>query len=182
MKLLSHSSNIQFINNPSEKLQIRAITAEEPSWAVTYIKNPCKKVINYIKKYDKINTNEDTQLKAVINNGLNLKYISHYEYCNQGDEFKINEKVELVALKQHIKAIKYCNIFTMGQKTIDYINSSEYLQIKAVKECEYFIHNIDKPSKKVQIAAVKSAEEPESIVLMFINEKDLCKKLKRKYY
>lgn len=180
--LLSWNSNIQFIQNPSTKLQMIAISSGEPDCNIIYIKNPSKKVLKYIKKYDSINENSDTQLKAVLDNGLNLRYIAHYEYNIQGDEFKINENVELSAIKQNIKAIKYCNNETMGKETLEYINSSEDLQVKAVKEDEYFISKIKKPSKKVQLSAVKNAYDSKFIVYEFINEKDLCKKLKKKYY
>jgi len=180
--LLSWSSNIQFIKNQSKELQIFAIKAGEPHDVINYIEKPCKKVLKYIKKYDSINTNEETQLKAVLKNGLNLVYVSHFEYWEQGEEFKINEDVELAAIKQNINAIKYCNIYNMGKGTLEYINSSEYLQIKAVKKEEYFIGQIDKPSKKVQIAAVKNAYAPDMIAFDFINAKDLCKELRKKYY
>lgn len=180
--LLSWSSNIQFIKNQSKELQIFAIKSGEPHDVINYIEKPCKKVLKYIKKYDSININEESQLKAVLKNGLNLMYVRHFELYQQGEEFKINEDVELAAIKQNINAIKYCNIYNMGKGTLEYINSSEYLQIKAVKKEEYFIGQIDKPSKKVQIAAVKNAYAPDMIVFDFINEEDLCKKLKKQYY
>ncbi len=135
-----------------------------------------------LERYDSINSKKGTQFKAVSDNGLNLKYVSHFEYWQQGDEFKINEEVETAAVKQNIKAIKYCNTGTMGKKILKYINSSEYLQLKAVKADEYFIMKIDKPSKKVQIAAVENAYDQEMFVYTFINEEDLCKELQKKYF
>ena len=64
------------------------IKSGEPDQVIAYIKKPCKKVLKYIKKYDSINSNEKSQLKAVLNNGLNLIYVSHFEYLEQDKNLK----------------------------------------------------------------------------------------------
>jgi len=180
--LVSWSSNIQFIKEPNEKLQMHALLSGKPHLVIRYINNPAKKVLKYLKKYEKINEDTETQLEAVLKDGLNLRYIAHFEYWQQGDEFTIDKKVELSAIKQNIKAVKYLNTNSMNQETIDYINTDEDMQIKVLKLDEYFISNIKKPSEKVQLTAVKSAYDPLMIVYDFIKREDLCKKLERNYF
>ena len=175
--LLRFSTNIQFLEYPNLDLQLYAIADGEPNNIIKYIENPHKKVRKYIDSYNKINENKESQLNAV-KNGLNLNYISQYEYNKQGKDFKIDEEVELTAIKQNINSIRYCNIHTMGKKTFNYIISNESLRIKAVKSDAYFIELIKKPSKKVQISAVKNAYDSKFIISNCIKSEDLCQEIK----
>ncbi len=177
MDLLSVSTNIQFLEYPSLDLQLYAIADGEPNDIVKYIETPHKKVRKYIDSYNEINENKQSQLNAV-KNGLNLNYISQYEYNKQGKDFKIDEEVELTAIKQNINSIRYCNIRTMGKKTFNYIISNESLRIKAVKADAYFIRLIKKPSSKVQLSAVKNAYDAKFIISDCIKSEDLCEELK----
>ena len=128
---------IQYIKNPSEKVQLAAV--EKNARAIQYIKNPTEKVqlvavrkdpyvIGYIK-----NPSEKVQLAAVKKDPLVI--ILHIK--------NPTEKVQLAAVKKDPYLIGYIK------------NPSEKVQLAAVKKNPFAIGSIKNPTEKVQLAAVK---------------------------
>ena len=166
-----YSMVVQFIKNPSEKVQLEAVTEDER--AIKYIDNPTEKVqlaaitqdidlIKYIK-----NPSEQVQLAAVTKNGREIKHIiekgitpsekvqlAAVTQDGYGNEFKYiidagiepSEKVQLAAVTQDGEAIRYID------------NPSEELQLLAVTQyggvIGYIIEKGITPSEQVQLAAV----------------------------
>ena len=135
IEVLKYPFAIQYINNPSEKVQLAAVN--QNGYAIKYINNPSEKVqlaainqngyaIEYIK-----DPSEKVQLAAINQNGYAIEYIKDP-----------SEKVQLAAVNQNGYAIKYIN------------NPSEKVQLAAVNKNAYAIKFIKDPSEKVQLAAV----------------------------
>ena len=156
--ILHSPDNIRYIKNPSEEIQLKAI--ELNPCDIMHIKNPCEQAQIEAVKYSSSNImyienpSEQIQLKVVKKDGKNIYYISNP-----------SEKVKLAAVKQDCMAIEYiknpseqvqlASVKQAGMM-IRYIkNPSEQVQIVAVKQNEFAIDYIKKPTEKVQLEAIK---------------------------
>jgi hypothetical protein len=149
---------IQYIKNPSEKVQLAAI--QKDGMVIQYIENPSEAVqlaavqqngyaIQYIE-----NPSEAVQLAAVQQNGYAIQYIENP-----------SEAVQLAAVKQYVWAIQYIKNPTEAVQlaavkqdiqTIEYIrNPKEAVQLAAVQLNSFAIRYIKNPSEAVQLAAVQ---------------------------
>ena len=131
LELLENCDVIDFIDNPSEAVQLEAV--KKSGYAIYSIKNPSEKVQLEAVKQNGIaiqhikNQSEAVQLEAVKENGLAINYIKNP-----------NKAIQLEAVKQNGFAIKYIN------------NPSEKLQLEAVKEDGNAIRYIKDPTDKVK--------------------------------
>jgi hypothetical protein len=137
LNMIKHDSNsIQFIDNPSEKLQLVAVS--QNGYSIQFIENPSETVklaavqqSGYAIKFIE-NPSEAIQLAAVRQNGYAIKLIKNP-----------SEAVQLAAARQNIGSIQYI------------ANPSEKVQLAAVSQNGYSIKHINNPSKAVQLAAVR---------------------------
>ena len=117
--------NIQYIKNPSEKIQLEAVRqfGDNIQYNIQYIENPTEKVqlkavkqdsfsIQYIK-----NPSEKVQLEAVKQNAFSVRHIE-----------SPSEAVQLEAVKQDSFSIKY--IKNPCKVVLDYVNN-DYKESKA---------------------------------------------------
>ena len=132
--------SIQFIENPSEQVQLAAV--QQSGYAISYIKNPSEEVQlaavqqNAYAIYYVQNPTEQVQLAAVNQDGDAIQHIENP-----------SEQVQLAAVQQNGDAIQYI------------VNPSEQLQIAAVTQNGNAIIFIENPSEQVQLAAVKQHGE-----------------------
>ena len=157
IEVLKYPFAIQYINNPSEKVQLAAVN--QNGYAIKYINNPSEKVqlaaVNknaYAIKFIK-DPSEKVQLAAVSKYGDAIEFIKdpseqvQLDVVNQNGnaiEFINNpsEKVQLAAVSQNGDAIEFIK------------DLSEAVQLDVVNQNGYFIKYINNPSEKVQLAAV----------------------------
>ena len=134
------SDSIQYMENPSEEVQLAAVKQE--GWAIQFIENPTEKLklaavnqngyaIQYIK-----NPSEELQMAAVKQNGLAIQYIKNP-----------SEAVQVAAVKQNGYAISCIK------------KPSEEVQLAAVNQEGWAIQYIKNPSEKVKSKAKEIQEQ-----------------------
>ena len=176
----NNAYNIQYIKNPSEQVQLEAVSVTND--IIKLIENPTEQVKNISVKRNSYNIrfiknpSEKLQIDAVSKTGDSIEYIN-----NPSEEVQLaavnesvfaiqyidnpSEEVQLAAVTKNAKAIEYINnpsekiqlaAVNENGKVIEYIrNPSEQVQLAAVNQKGKYIMYIDYPTEKVQLAAVK---------------------------
>jgi hypothetical protein len=112
------ASNIMFIDNPSEEVQLNAVKTPQHAYVIKYIDNPTEKVQMYVVKKDGTlikyidNPSYEVQNVAIKQNPTSIKYINQSEEDKKYDEIKHYEEllksgyITQYEFNQFIKKIK----------------------------------------------------------------------------
>jgi hypothetical protein len=125
------SWNIQYIKNPSEKVQLKAVSGDG-------------NVIRVIVRKG-ISPSEEVQLKAVTTNVDSIRYIPIVRN-NKGKVIQPSLNVQMSAVKKDGSIIEYLVNAN--------INPIEKVQLEVIKSHPFNIKHIKNPTEKVQLKAV----------------------------
>ena len=93
------ATNIMFIDNPSEEVQLNAVKTPQHAFVIKYIDNPTEKVQMYVVKKDGTlirfidNPSDDVQNAAIKQNPTSIEYINQSKEDKKYNEIKRYEEL-----------------------------------------------------------------------------------------